>query len=124
MIVDEARDETAAPVVAKHPSFVAAGDNEHLAAARGLERDGAGAPPLAGSEPTRDRRLAIACDQHQVRPAGYELLVGSHQRLPRRRLARSESTARSTVAGAMSFKHLRCFSGHSRAKHGLHSTPR
>ena len=37
------------------------------------------------------------------------------------RCARTDSTARSTVAGVRSLRQRRCLSGHSRAKHGLHS---
>ena len=101
MIVDEPRDEAAAPIVAQHPRFGAVGDDQHFAAPRSLDRDGAGAPPLAGVEPACDRRLgAIGGDEHEMRPVGDELLVGVHQWLSARRFARSVSTARSTVAGA------------------------
>ena len=82
VIVDEARDEAAAPIVAQHPRFVAVGDDEHFAAARGLDRDG------AARAATRRRRTSLRSasrarsrgSEHEVPPVGYELLVGAHQR--------------------------------------------
>src|SRR6185503_7172207 len=122
MIVDEARDEAAAAIVPQYPGFGAVRDDQHLAATRGLERDGTTAPPLRGVEPSRERRLgALAAHEHDVPPVRYELLVGVHRRASEARAERSVSTARSTMAGVRSFMHLKCLSGHSRSKQGLHS---
>ena len=102
MIVDESRDEPAAAVVAQHPGFGAVRDDQHLAAARRLDGDGAGAPPLAGIEPVGLGGLArSAASEHDVpavgrRASSASLIGGSRAR----RAARAAcSTARSTVAG-------------------------
>src|SRR5262245_59472505 len=122
MIVDESRDETAAPIVPQDPRLVAVSDDQHLAAPRGLERDGAAAAPLIGVEPGRERLLgALAHRQHDVPTVANELLAGAHRRTCDWRFAWSVSTAASTVTGVRSFKHLKCPRGHSRAKQGLHS---
>jgi hypothetical protein len=79
VVVDEARNEPAAPIVTQHPRFVAMRDDQHFAAPRGLDRDGACAPPLVRIEPGGKRRLgAIVGGEHEMAPVGHELLVRSH----------------------------------------------
>ena len=65
VIVDEASDETAAPVMSQYPRLVAVLHDQYFATPRRFDRDGAGAPPFLRIEPIGSGRLAGPIGAHR-----------------------------------------------------------